>query len=108
MINLIMTGNEKDLEELTGLDRNGLWDAGFNLDDWDVCFVLDEPLHSRANVYHHENRYGEAWEEKSYELDFDDPKYDDAHWLYWRMDNYCVGFNHVEYNGKHYYTVHHS
>lgn len=95
MINLIMTGSEEDLEKLTGLDRNGLWDAGFNLDDWDVCFVSDEPLHSRT-------------EGEEYELDYGDPHYNDAHWLFWRMDSYCVGFHHVEYGGKHYYTVHHS
>lgn len=108
MINLIMTGSEKDLEKLTGLDRNGLWDAGFNLDDWDVCFVSDVPLHSRVEVEHHENGYGDEWDEKHYEMDYDDTKYDDVHWLFMQMDNYCVGFNHVEYNGKHYYTVHHS
>ena len=109
MINLIMTGSEKDLEELTGLDRDRLWDVGFNLDDWDVCFVSNEPLHSRIEVEHHENRvFDEQYDEEVCELDYDDPRYDDIHWLYWRMDNYCVGFNHVEYGGRHYYTVHHS
>lgn len=24
------------------------------------------------------------------------------------MENYCVGYNEVEYNGKWYYTVHHA
>ena len=109
MINLIMMGSEKDLEKLTGLDHNGLWDAGFNLDDWDVCFVSDVPLHSRVETVHHENRiWEEQYDEEVYELNCDDPNYDDVHWLYWQMESYCVGFNHVEHGGKHYYTVHHS
>ena len=109
MINMIMTGSEEDLEKLTGLDRKGLWDAGFDLDDWDVCFISDEPLHSRVEIEKHENRIPEEqYEEEVCELDYDDQHYDDVHWLYWQMDNYCVGFHHVEYGGKHYYTVHHS
>jgi hypothetical protein len=24
------------------------------------------------------------------------------------MENYCVGYHHVEYGGWHWYTVHHS
>lgn len=109
MINLIMTGSEKDLEVLTGLDRDGLWDAGFNLDDWDVCFVSDEPLHSRIEIEHYENRvFDEQYDEEICVFDYDDPRYDDIHWLYHRMDNYCVGFHHVEYGGRHFYTVHHA
>lgn len=34
----------EELEELTGLDRDGLWDAGFNLDDWDVGFQSDKEI----------------------------------------------------------------
>lgn len=108
MINLIMTGNEEDLQKLTGLDHKGLWDAGFNLDDWDACFVSDIPLHSRIESIHTSNWLGEEYDEVYYELDYDDPKREDVHWLFTQMNNYCVGFNYVEYNGKHYYTVHHS
>ena len=32
----------------------------------------------------------------------------EAWWLACQMDNYCVGYNEVEYNGKWYYTVHHA
>ena len=32
----------------------------------------------------------------------------DADWLGQQMENYCVGYNYCEVNGKHYYTVHHS
>ena len=31
-----------------------------------------------------------------------------AHWLMMQMNNFCVGANYVFFNGKHYYTVHHS
>ena len=108
MINLIMTGSEEDLKKLTGLDRDGLWDVGFCLDDWDVCFVSDIPLHSKTIVEHFNSEFCGKYDTESYELDYDDAKYDDVHWLFNRMDSYCVGFNHVEYKGKHYYTVHHS
>ena len=109
MVNLIMTGKEEDLEKLTGLDREGLWNAGFNLDDWDVCFISDIPLHSEALREQVRSDWtGEDWEEETYDLECDYEYYDDVHWLFWQMDSYCVGFNHVEYNGKHYYTVHHS
>ena len=33
---------------------------------------------------------------------------DGAYWLISKMENYCVGYEHIEYNGKHYYMVYHS
>ena len=78
---------EGELLQLTGLpDRDALWDADFNLDDWDFGFVSDE-----------------YWNE-----DWDDvhPYYE--YWLLTRMDNHCVGYEHTEYNGKHYYLLYHS
>lgn len=44
MVNLTWFESEQDLQKLTGLDHDGLWDAGFNLDDWDFGFVTDEKL----------------------------------------------------------------
>lgn len=78
MIALKMISAESDLQKETGLNHDGLCDAGFYLDDWDVCFVSEKPL-------------GE-----------------DARWLVMRMDTYCVGYIHVTYNYKHYYMVYHS
>lgn len=81
----------EDLRELTGLPGDNydaaLWDAGFNLDDWDFGFVTDT-----------------AW---------DDGWWDDngtyyEYWLLSRMDNHCVGYQHTEYNGRHYYIAYHS
>ena len=84
MIDLKMLTTREDLREITGLPSDNhdeaLWTAGFNLDDWDVCFVSDVPLD--------EDR--EAW------------------WLLIKMECHCVGYEHTEYNGKHYYMVYHS
>lgn len=83
MIDLKMLTTREDLRKITGLPSDNhdkaLWDAGFNLDDWDVCFVSDIPLTE-------EN----AW------------------WLVIKMECHCVGYEHVEYGGKHYYMVYHS
>ena len=79
-----------DLHKLTGLPRDdydkALWDAGFDLDDWDWGFVSDTP-------------WSEDW-------DLDNPYY--RHWLMSKMADYCVGYDHTEYNGRHYYILHHS
>ena len=78
----------EDLRELTGLPGDdydkALWNAGFDLDDWDWGFVSDTP-----------------WSE-----DWDGPYY--QCWLMSRMVEYCVGYDHTEYNGRHYYILHHS
>lgn len=69
-------------------DDEALWDAGFNLDDWDVCFVSNVPLTQFEDGY--KEPIDEAW------------------WLVSRMENWCVGYEHVEYGGKHFYITHHS
>lgn len=96
MIELKMITNREDLRKITGLPSDNhdeaLWDAGFDLDDWDVCFVSDVPL--TLTMCDNDG----AWE---------DPN-DDAWWLVSRMETYCVGYDHVEYDGKHYYIVHHA
>lgn len=93
MVNLRMTNKRADIRAWTGLPADdhdkGLWDAGFDLDDWDVCFESDVRLIDEAS---------ETWEEWIPE----------AYWLGWQMENYCVGYHEVEYNGKWYYTVHHA
>ncbi len=46
MVNLVMFSTPDDILKLTGLpDRSALWDAGFNLDDWDAGFCSDIKLH---------------------------------------------------------------
>lgn len=97
MIELKMITTREDLRRVTGLPSDNhdqaLWDAGFNLDDWDVCFVSDVPLTATKT-----DENGDEWEETL----------DEAWWLLSRMENWCVGYEYVEYNGKHYYTAHHS
>ena len=92
MINLKMLTLLEDLMKITRCSRDKLWEVGFNLDDWDVCFVSDVPL--TRTMCDSEG----VWE---------DPL-DEAWWLVLNMENWCVGYVHVEYAGKHYYMVYHS
>lgn len=79
----------EELRELTGLPEDNhdaaLWDAGFNLDDWDFGFVCDDEWR--------------AWE--------DGHAYFES-WMLEHMEYHCVGYEHVEHNGKHYYIAYHS
>lgn len=75
---------EDDLTALTGLDHDQLWDAGFNLDDWDFGFVVAKPLSQK----------------------YTDPYYE--RWLDDHMDCYFCESIHVQHNGKHYYMAYHS
>ncbi len=90
----IIFDDEKDLQELTGLNHDQLWDAGFDLDDWDFGIVADE---SFTTQYAEESvkpvsclNYGEIPES-----------------IQWMFDS-CFCIRHVEYNGKHYTMAYHS
>ena len=97
MIELKMLTTREDLCKITGLPSdnhyNALWKAGFDLDDWDVCFVSDIPL-TVPEIDEDEHEWDEPIE--------------DAYWLVRRMEDYCCGYSHTEYNGMHYYMVYHS
>lgn len=82
MIKEIAFFSPKDIESITGLSREELWDKGFVLDDMDFGFILDEDPLDSAPFY--------------------------VHWLLSSAENYCVGYEHVELDGRHYYTIHHS
>ena len=90
MITLRITDNIEDIRQWTGLPSDNcdeaLWSVGFNLDDWDMCIESDVRLVD----------------------DYGDTYMTEAWWLVSQMENYCCGYNEVEYNGKWYYTVHHS
>ena len=96
MINLKVTDNREDIRTWTGLPADNydeaLWNAGFNLDDWDICIESDTRLIREVEEDE------EIWTEPAGE----------AWWLVNQMDAYCCGYNEVEYNGKWYYTVHHA
>ena len=79
--------NPEDLERMIGLTHDQLWEAGFNLDDMDFGIVTEKEWNQ------------DGWDD-------DDPYYES--WLLYRMDAHCVGYTHTEYDGKHYYTLHHS
>lgn len=82
----------EELRELTGLPGDNydeaLWDAGFDLDDWDFGFVSDTEW---------SDRWG--WGDGSSYMEW---------WLLLQMENHCVGYQHTEYNGRHYYIAYHS
>lgn len=80
---------DDELLELTGmLRRDDLWEAGFNLDDWDFGFVSDTEWSTFWDG-HGNTRYFEEW-------------------MLMHMDSYGVGHRHTEYRGKHYYMAYHS
>lgn len=97
MISLKITDNREDIRRWTGLPSDdfdrALWEVGFNLDDWDICIESDKRLLQEVN-----DGGDIGWTEPVSE----------AYWLVRQMENYCCGYNEVEYNGKWYYTVHHS
>lgn len=94
MINLRITDNREDIRKWTGLSDDELWNVGFNLDDWDICFESDTRLVEKVGS----DEDGDRWVEPV----------DEAWWLVHRMEEYCCGYNEVKYNGKWYYTVHHA
>lgn len=102
MYNMVMFDTVEELLTLTGeTDESKLWNVGFCLDDWDVGFQTEKPMH---HVY--------MVPEEDRDDFFDDGERDvpnnDAHWLMVQLDNYCVGYSYVEYKGKHYYLAHHA
>lgn len=82
MVKEITFFSPKDIESVTGLSYEELRSEGFVLDDMDFGFILDEPPEASLPFY--------------------------IHWILSKAENYCVGYEHVEFNGLHYYTVHHS
>lgn len=82
----------EELRKLTGLPADdhdaALWDAGFDLDDWDFGFVSDKP-----------------WSEEGW---FSGKGSFYEYWVLSRMESYYVGYKHTEHRGKHYYMIYHS
>lgn len=94
MKNLIFFDTREDLCEITGLPMEdhcrALWDAGFNLDDWDFGVASTDELSE------------EGWWQNEQDCHYYE------YWLLSNMERHCVGFEHTEYNGMHYYLVYHS
>ena len=96
MIELTMISTEEELKEFTGLTHKGLWNAGFDLDDWDVCFVSSTRLVGPPTD--DDIEYGYMYGKPI----------DDAYWLIRRMEGYYIGFKEVQYKGNYFYTVYHA
>ena len=90
MKNVTFFHTREELRELTGLPADdhdkALWEAGFDLDDWDFGFVSD-------------TEWNTDWSG-------DHPYYE--WWLLTRMEYHRAGYEHTEYGGRHYYLVYHS
>lgn len=127
--------NVDDLLKLTGLKSDKeLWDADFNLDDWDWGFESPIPLTKKTTTHHKEpNRfYGQyysyftidqdgeevehiyKYDNKFIEYDnteetilYDDVPFFSEQLLGWMRD-FCCGFKSTEYNGKYYYMLYHA
>ena len=103
MINITMFDTVEDLCKLTGLQtEEDLWNNGFNLDDWDVGFVSDVPLTMTVK------EKAEDIDRHYYGIYENEVPVEGASWLINRMEQYCVGYSHTEYKGKHYYMVYHA
>ena len=87
MQKVIFFNTREELAELTGLSMDNhcdeMWEVGFNLDDWDFGFQT-------------ETEWTVEWSDEH-------PYYE--WWMLMRMEGHCVGYEHVEYGGKHYYMV---
>lgn len=81
--------NERQLQALTGLSHDGLWNAGFDLDDWDYGFVTNE-----------------EWDDPDRECSANSTFYQ---WhLPMLISNNCCEFTHREWKGRHYYMRYHA
>lgn len=87
MERVVFFSTEKELSQLTGLNHEELWNNGFNLDDWDWGFAT-----------------WTDWEK----IEFEDDDFSFKNRILNSMSNYCVGYEHTEYNGLHYYIQYHS
>lgn len=92
MVTLTWFESEQDLQALTGLSHDELWDAGFDLDDWDFGFVCDRELNIQAYA----------------EEDFDCGYFHLIKALCTFLGFSAPSKTHTVYNGKHYYMSYHS
>lgn len=95
--NLTFFESTEELEEITGLSHDELWENGFNLDDMDWGFCSDEKYVETSKDEWGGNVASVRCDNTSFIYQI----------LQW-MDNYCIGFRYTEYNGKHYYILHHA
>lgn len=134
--NITLFDTVEEIEKLTGLCSDELWEKHFNLDDMDWGFCVDGDDWFIREEHHWAQEIRRKYEEcgKHLELldDFEgpfmkhlleDPNYDvEYSWhldeekeipfsltfILDRMESYCVGYSVAVYNGKTYVTLHHA
>lgn len=97
--NITFFDSVDELENITGLTHDELWENGFNLDDMEWGFVT-EGLEMNVSI----DEFGFKY--------YDVKDYHKGGWyihnlLTW-MEQYCVGYTYTEYKGKQFFTLHHS
>lgn len=97
-----------ELEEITGLTHEQLWDNYFDLDDCDAVMIIDEDA---LPLKFDESEFGyKYWTpvDDLYTLMYDG-KLDRCLWdILESWENYCVGCHYTKYNGKIYVSKHHA
>lgn len=102
MIKMTWFETEEDLSKLTGLDKAGLRQAGFCLDDWDAGVRTSKALHRKPTKQELDD--GEYYDENALVTDWDLEGYRLMTW----MEGYCVGASYVKLGRWHYYLIHHA
>lgn len=87
MTTVIFFDDVEELSQITGLCAGALWSVGFDLDDMNFGFVSD-------------TEWSDDWFKSG------SPYY--QYWMLTHMDDCSVGYEHVEYKGRHYYLLYHS
>ena len=105
IIDLTYFTEEEELEELTGLNRDQLWDAGFDLDDWDFGFRTKTKIHKDVDVEYGYYDSDDTYTETHIELA---DEYGDYYYLWNFIEGNCVGCKATFYNGYWYYMEYHS
>lgn len=101
VVRLTWFSSLEELQKLTGMTKAELWDAGFNLDDWDFGIRSSRRLHRSPTK--EEIADGDAYEDEL------KPDWDgEACWLMDRMNEHCVGPSYVKLGRWHYYLLHHA
>lgn len=89
MVNIIWFETLDELKHLTGLTSDELWDAGFNLDDWDFGVCSNDKLDINAYDY---NKFKCGY-----------------YYLIGALTEYGMRApKHTEHNGLHYYMSYHA
>lgn len=110
MVKIKLFETEEELKKLTKLtDDKALWDAGFDMDDFDFGIVLDHPIADKVTYTFYGRDITDRKECVFTDVDYDplgtNTKAETLIMQQWK--EYGKGGTYVEYGGKHYYLFHH-